>query len=142
SPQRASRTPGLLCQSPRHSTAPMQQDDQSAASESSDFPPKRLVRQLDFAAARYRGASPPAVASVALEQPPEEPLKQHSPLLPMSSPLPICRPSIPLPLYCECFASRVYCNWCNAARHDAVEAILERNPNAFRTKIGSSPYVT
>ncbi|RWW64666.1 hypothetical protein BHE74_00028087, partial [Ensete ventricosum] len=98
SPQRASRTPGLLCQSPRHSTAPMQQDDQSAASESSDFPPKRLVRQLDFAAARYRGASPPAVASVALEQPPEEPLKQHSPLLPMSSPLPICRPSIPLPM--------------------------------------------
>ncbi|RZR76509.1 hypothetical protein BHM03_00001323 [Ensete ventricosum] len=134
----------------------MQQDDQSAASESSDFPPKRLVRQLDFAAARYRGASPPAVASVALEQPPEEPLKQHSPLLPMSSPLPICRPSIPLPMFLlvHCIASVLHlgytamgatvCTNCcnNAARHDAVEAILERNPNAFRTKIGGSPYVT
>lgn len=55
--------------------------------------------------------------------------------------------------YCKCFASRVYCDGCNctncyknaeneAARHDAVEVILERSPSAFRPKIGSSPYAT
>ncbi|KAG1346720.1 putative protein tesmin/TSO1-like CXC 5 [Cocos nucifera] len=53
--------------------------------------------------------------------------------------------------YCECFASGVYCDGCNCAnccnnveneiaRHEAVEATLERNPNAFRPKIGSSPH--
>lgn len=53
--------------------------------------------------------------------------------------------------YCECFASGVYCDGCNcnnccnnveneAARRDAVEATLERNPNAFRPKIASSPH--
>ncbi|KAF3783962.1 tesmin/TSO1-like CXC 5 protein [Nymphaea thermarum] len=53
-------------------------------------------------------------------------------------------------LYCECFAAGIYCDGCNcvnccnnaeneAVRHDAVEATLERNPNAFRPKIASSP---
>lgn len=48
--------------------------------------------------------------------------------------------------YCECFASGRYCDGCNcvnccnnrgteAVRQAAVEAILERNPNAFRPKI-------
>ncbi len=48
--------------------------------------------------------------------------------------------------YCECFASGRYCEACNcvncfnnreneATRQSAVEAILERNPNAFRPKI-------
>ena len=48
--------------------------------------------------------------------------------------------------YCECFASGRYCNNCNcvncfnnreneATRQSSVEAILERNPNAFRPKI-------
>lgn len=48
--------------------------------------------------------------------------------------------------YCECFASGRYCESCNcvtclnnreneATRQSAVEAILERNPNAFRPKI-------
>ena len=48
--------------------------------------------------------------------------------------------------YCECFASGRYCEGCNCAnccnnrgheatRQAAVEAILERNPNAFRPKI-------
>ncbi|PNX92635.1 protein tesmin/TSO1-like CXC 5-like, partial [Trifolium pratense] len=52
--------------------------------------------------------------------------------------------------YCECFASGIYCDGCNcvncfnnvdneAARREAVEATLERNPNAFRPKIASSP---
>ncbi len=48
--------------------------------------------------------------------------------------------------YCECFASGRYCDNCNCincfnnresevVRQSAVEAILERNPNAFRPKI-------
>ncbi|WOK91487.1 hypothetical protein Cni_G00178 [Canna indica] len=64
-----------------------------------------------------------------------------------------CKHSRCLKLYCECFASGVYCDGCNcsnccnnaeneAARHEAIEAILERNPNAFRPKIGSSPHAT
>ncbi|KAF2304846.1 hypothetical protein GH714_039160 [Hevea brasiliensis] len=55
--------------------------------------------------------------------------------------------------YCECFASGTYCDGCNcvncynnveneAARREAVEATLERNPNAFRPKIASSPHGT
>ena len=53
--------------------------------------------------------------------------------------------------YCECFSSGVYCDGCNcvncynnveneAARREAVELTLERNPNAFRPKIASSPH--
>ncbi|XP_072966518.1 protein tesmin/TSO1-like CXC 5 [Typha angustifolia] len=62
-----------------------------------------------------------------------------------------CRHSKCLKLYCECFASGVYCDGCNctncfnnveneAARREAVDATLERNPDAFRPKIGSSPH--
>ncbi|CAL9175070.1 unnamed protein product [Musa hybrid cultivar] len=167
----------------------MEQGNRSASTSSSpDFPQKKPVRQLDFTAAMYRGATPPAAATVGLEQPPQQ--QQHPPPLPMPVPprLPVSLPSIPLPteqeslkkrlrpmyetkdgtprtkncnckhsrclkLYCECFASGVYCDGCNctnccnnveneAARHDAVEATLERNPNAFRPKIGSSPHAT
>ncbi|CAA6665990.1 unnamed protein product [Spirodela intermedia] len=62
-----------------------------------------------------------------------------------------CKNSKCLKLYCECFASGSYCgDGCNcvnchnnieneAARQEAVEATLERNPNAFRPKIASSP---
>lgn len=57
-----------------------------------------------------------------------------------------CKNSRCLKLYCECFASGRYCNACNCsncmnnkdheqARSKAIEAILERNPNAFRPKI-------
>ncbi|KAK4415455.1 protein tesmin/TSO1-like CXC 5 [Sesamum alatum] len=62
-----------------------------------------------------------------------------------------CKHSRCLKLYCECFASGTYCDGCNcvnchnnveneAARREAVEATLERNPNAFRPKIASSPH--
>ncbi|GBF97551.1 hypothetical protein Rsub_10152 [Raphidocelis subcapitata] len=57
-----------------------------------------------------------------------------------------CKNSKCLKLYCECFASGRYCDDCNclncfnnheneAVRQQAVEGILERNPNAFRPKI-------
>ncbi|KAJ8492501.1 hypothetical protein OPV22_014222 [Ensete ventricosum] len=167
----------------------MEQGNQSASTASSpDFPQKKPVRQLDFSAAMCRGATPPAAATVGLEQPPQQ--LQNLPPVPVPVPprLPVSLPSIPLPteqeslkkrlrpmyetkdgtprmkncnckhsrclkLYCECFASGVYCDGCNctnccnnveneAARHDAVEATLERNPNAFRPKIGSNPHAT
>ncbi|CAL5429177.1 unnamed protein product [Camellia sinensis] len=62
-----------------------------------------------------------------------------------------CRNSRCLKLYCECFASGIYCDGCNctnchnnvehdAARQLAVGATLERNPNAFRPKIANSPH--
>ena len=61
-----------------------------------------------------------------------------------------CKNSRCLKLYCECFASGRYCEGCNcvlcnnnkeseAVRQAAVEAILERNPNAFRPKIQARP---
>ncbi|KAI3910944.1 hypothetical protein MKW92_038001 [Papaver armeniacum] len=62
-----------------------------------------------------------------------------------------CKHSRCLKLYCECFASGVYCDGCNCtncfnnvenetSRKEAVEATLERNPNAFRAMIASSPH--
>ncbi|XP_039032639.1 protein tesmin/TSO1-like CXC 5 [Hibiscus syriacus] len=64
-----------------------------------------------------------------------------------------CKHSRCLKLYCECFASGIYCDGCNCvncynnvenetARRDAIEATLERNSNAFRPKIASSPHGT
>ncbi|KAJ8750755.1 hypothetical protein K2173_015936 [Erythroxylum novogranatense] len=64
-----------------------------------------------------------------------------------------CKHSRCLKLYCECFASGTYCDGCNcancynnveneSARREAVEATLERNPNAFRPKIAGSPHGT
>lgn len=61
-----------------------------------------------------------------------------------------CRNSRCLKLYCECFASGIYCDGCNCtncqnnsenevARKEAIGATLERNPNAFRPKIANSP---
>lgn len=57
-----------------------------------------------------------------------------------------CRNSRCLKLYCECFASGVYCFGCNCQgchnnpenddkRKRAIEQTLERNPQAFRPKI-------
>lgn len=62
-----------------------------------------------------------------------------------------CKNSRCLKLYCECFASGTYCDGCNCMnchnnsekeveRQEAITATLERNPNAFRPKIDSSPH--
>lgn len=64
-----------------------------------------------------------------------------------------CKNSRCLKLYCECFAAGIYCDGCNcvnchnnvdneAARQEAVGITLERNPNAFKPKIASSPQGT
>ncbi|RRT65461.1 hypothetical protein BHM03_00024425 [Ensete ventricosum] len=132
--------------------APMEQSVQPVASASTDFPPRKLVRQLDFTAAACCGAPPSAAVPVALD-PPQQLQQQQQQRPPWPTPDPL-RPSIPsnsVAAYCECFASGVYCDGCNcanccnnieneAARREAVEATLERNPNAFRPKIGSSPH--
>ncbi|WOL17055.1 protein tesmin/TSO1-like CXC 5 isoform X1 [Canna indica] len=146
-----------------------------AASASSGFPPKKLVGHLDFSSVR----APPAAASVSIEHNTLQSQHQQQQPLSIQSPFPVklespevrkrpiyetkggiprkkncnCKNSRCLKLYCECFASGVYCNGCNckncfnnigneAARHDAIEATLERNPNAFRPKIEGSPHAT
>ncbi|XP_052200384.1 protein tesmin/TSO1-like CXC 5 isoform X2 [Diospyros lotus] len=169
----------------------------------SDFPAKKLARQLDFTglggasaavvlpehpqqpAARPMLLPRSQVQTVTQMQPPPQPQSQQQPLLvpkQSQSPIPSIRPvksesprvrartnvevkdntpkkqkqcnckhSRCLKLYCECFASGVYCDGCNCvnchnnvendtARREAVEATLERNPNAFRPKIASSPH--
>ncbi|XVF49167.1 hypothetical protein PTKIN_Ptkin03bG0246800 [Pterospermum kingtungense] len=176
-----------------------------AQSESSDFPAKKLARQLDFTAG-FGGdsagaggvvlpehpqstqgmgvaSSSAAAAAVTQQQQQQQQIKplvvaaaQSPPLTTASSR--VVKPESPkakpranelkdgtpkkqkqcnckhsrcLKLYCECFASGIYCDGCNcvncynnveneAARRDAIEATLERNPNAFRPKIASSPH--
>ncbi|KAL0372129.1 UNVERIFIED_CONTAM: protein tesmin/TSO1-like CXC 5 [Sesamum calycinum] len=62
-----------------------------------------------------------------------------------------CKNSRCLKLYCECFAAGSYCDNCNcinchnkkeheADRKGSIDAILERNPNAFTPKIANSPH--
>ncbi|XP_059634953.1 protein tesmin/TSO1-like CXC 5 isoform X2 [Cornus florida] len=167
----------------------------------SDFPGKRLARQLDFTG--FGGASsatvvlpehpqhpathplpPPTQPQTSAQmQPPLQQLQlmptqsqtPHPPIRPVKPESPRtrtkqnaeakdgtpkkqkqqkqcnCKHSRCLKLYCECFASGIYCDGCNcvnchnnveneAARREAVEATLERNPNAFRPKIGNSPH--
>eukprot|EP01096_Ripella_sp_DP13-Kostka_P008563 TRINITY_DN3187_c0_g3_i1.p1 TRINITY_DN3187_c0_g3~~TRINITY_DN3187_c0_g3_i1.p1 ORF type:complete len:605 (+),score=204.46 TRINITY_DN3187_c0_g3_i1:99-1817(+) len=61
-----------------------------------------------------------------------------------------CKNSKCLKLYCECFAAGVFCDGCNCcnchntAEHAnivqrAIAITLDRNPNAFKPKISSSP---
>ncbi|XP_076950734.1 protein tesmin/TSO1-like CXC 5 [Bidens hawaiensis] len=103
------------------------------------------------------------VATTLQQQPPIRPMKLESPKARPRQNVEIkdgtpkkqrqcnCKHSRCLKLYCECFASGVYCDGCNCvnchnnvenepARREAVETTLERNPNAFRPKIASSPH--
>ncbi|KAD3067895.1 hypothetical protein E3N88_35775 [Mikania micrantha] len=101
--------------------------------------------------------------TTTLQQPPIRPVKIESPKARPRQNVEIkdgtpkklkqcnCKHSRCLKLYCECFASGIYCDGCNCvnchnnvdnepARREAVETTLERNPNAFRSKIASSPH--
>ncbi|XP_049876230.1 protein lin-54 homolog isoform X2 [Pectinophora gossypiella] len=60
-----------------------------------------------------------------------------------------CTKSQCLKLYCDCFANGEFCNCCNCInchnnldneelRQQAIRGCLDRNPNAFRPKIGKS----
>ncbi|XP_057505977.1 protein tesmin/TSO1-like CXC 5 [Actinidia eriantha] len=158
----------------------------------SDFPAKKLARQLDFTV--FSSASAAVVLPDHPQQSPGKPTppqpqptpQQQLLSTPKQSQLPLhsirpvkpesprarartsvevkdgtpkkqkhcnCKHSRCLKLYCECFAAGIYCDGCNcvnchnnveneAARREAVEATLERNPNAFRPKIDGSPHGT
>ncbi|KAG4992075.1 protein tesmin/TSO1-like CXC 5 isoform X1 [Glycine soja] len=134
-------------------------------------PAKKLARQLDFTGAPEHPqlSQPPQLPVAVLPlQPqapharvgkPESPKSRSRPNFEIKDATPKkqkqcnCKHSKCLKLYCECFASGIYCDGCNcvncfnnveneAARREAVEATLERNPNAFRPKIASSPHGT
>ncbi|KAA8523128.1 hypothetical protein F0562_009551 [Nyssa sinensis] len=181
------------------------QSDTPVSTVTSDFPAKKLARQLDFTGfggasatvvlpehpqqpATHTPPTPPqaqTITQMPLPQPQPQPQPQLL-MMPLQSqaPHPSVRPVRPesprarprqnvevkdgtpkkqkqcnckhsrcLKLYCECFASGIYCDGCNcvnchnnveneAARREAVEATLERNPNAFRPKIANSPHGT
>ncbi|KAB2024227.1 hypothetical protein ES319_D06G073400v1 [Gossypium barbadense] len=141
-------------------------------SDRAGLPAKKLARQLDFTAGFGGGssggvvlpehpqstqemavASSSAVAAAVTQQQQQQQIK---PQMVATSPVAAAQPppfttASSRVMYCECFASGVYCDGCNcvncynnveneAARRDAIEATLERNPNAFRPKIASSPH--
>ncbi|XP_077211443.1 protein tesmin/TSO1-like CXC 5 [Tasmannia lanceolata] len=133
---------------------------QSVEALGSVFPPKKLARQLDFTAFCATSAAAAAVVFEPLQPmvvKPESPISRPQPSFEIKDGTPKkqkqcnCKNSRCLKLYCECFASGVYCDGCNCvncynnvenetARHEAIETTLERNPNAFRPKIASSPH--
>ncbi|XP_010098085.2 protein tesmin/TSO1-like CXC 6 isoform X1 [Morus notabilis] len=64
-----------------------------------------------------------------------------------------CKQTKCLKLYCECFASGIYCNGCKCVdchnnieneseRRATVKNILERNPNAFKPKLTNNSPIT
>ncbi|CAJ2636807.1 unnamed protein product [Trifolium pratense] len=127
-------------------------------------PPQQLLQQMTVMTQKPVAGSPlpPPQPMIGLQHSsvrvgkPESPKPKSRPNFDMKEGTPKkqkqcnCKHSKCLKLYCECFASGIYCDGCNcvncfnnvdneAARREAVEATLERNPNAFRPKIASSP---
>ncbi|XP_076885007.1 protein tesmin/TSO1-like CXC 5 [Bidens hawaiensis] len=125
-------------------------------------PPQQLQAQLQ-PIPMMPGMQQGHVATTIQQQPPIRPMKLESPKAwprqnveikdgtPKKQKQCNCKHSRCLKLYCECFASGIYCDGCNCvnchnnvenepARREAVETTLERNPNAFRPKIASSPH--
>ncbi|XP_022893371.1 protein tesmin/TSO1-like CXC 5 isoform X2 [Olea europaea var. sylvestris] len=147
-----------------------QQLEATPVETATDISARKPARQLDFSGGALTSAS---VTMMEHHQPQQIPKPSHPPqqpqlvkprqlpkppqlqpqmvLMSMQQPPPSSHPSARPVVYCECFASGVYCDGCNcvnchnnveneAARSEAVEATLERNPNAFRPKIASSPH--
>lgn len=132
---------------------------QPAPTQQEDHPARKPVRQLDFTS-MYGG---PSTSTDSSARPGPANMKNGSPRASRMRPALDtkegtpkkckqcnCKNSRCLKLYCECFASGTYCDGCNCVnccnnvenetvRQEAVEATLERNPNAFRPKIASSP---
>ncbi|KAJ8751236.1 hypothetical protein K2173_016417 [Erythroxylum novogranatense] len=130
--------------------------------------PKKLARQLDFTSQPPppKKSEPQTMLQLQPHRIPHPvqklPLPQESPVSRPRSNIEVkdctpkkakqcnCKHSRCLKLYCECFTASVYCNGCNCtnchnneenerSRNEAIGVILERNPNAFRPKIASSP---
>ncbi|KAG0553744.1 hypothetical protein M758_12G036500 [Ceratodon purpureus] len=134
------------------------------AASASEPARKAVPRQLDFTSA-YGG---PLASSESPHRSNQSSIKHSSPRRPVARPRSAlegkegtpkkckqcnCKNSRCLKLYCECFASGTYCDGCNCVnccnnsehevvRQEAVEATLERNPNAFRPKIANSPGIS
>ncbi|KAF7813850.1 protein tesmin/TSO1-like CXC 5 isoform X1 [Senna tora] len=138
---------------PEHPQSPLQPQSQAVAQ--SQPQPRPLTQQ----SVAVMPAAPQTPLSSARVGKPESPKSKSRPNFDMKEITPKkqkqcnCKHSKCLKLYCECFASGIYCDGCNcvncynnveneAARREAVEATLERNPNAFRPKIASSPHAT
>uniref|UniRef100_A0A6N2KM82 CRC domain-containing protein n=1 Tax=Salix viminalis TaxID=40686 RepID=A0A6N2KM82_SALVM len=144
-------TQGVLPDHPQSQPPPLQKSPllvspAAAQSQSQSQPQSQLQLQ-------------PQVVEIQVEpqqQQQQQPVRAVKPESPKSIPIPNtelkdgtpkkqrqcnCKHSRCLKLYCECFASGTYCDGL-AARREAVEATLERNPNAFRPKIASSPHGT
>ncbi|MCO5557968.1 hypothetical protein L7F22_011542 [Adiantum nelumboides] len=132
---------------------------QSTPAQQEEHPARKPVRQLDFTT-MYDGTHS-SIAETSVQpttvkssSPPRAPRMRSTfeskEGTPKKSKQCNCKNSRCLKLYCECFASGTYCDGCNCLnccnnvenesfRKEAVEATLERNPNAFRPKIASSP---
>ncbi|KAI5079934.1 hypothetical protein GOP47_0005413 [Adiantum capillus-veneris] len=132
---------------------------QATPASQEEHPARKPVRQLDFTS-MYDGTHS-SIAETSVQpttikssSPPRAPRMRSTFESKEGTPKKCkqcnCKNSRCLKLYCECFASGTYCDGCNcvnccnnveneAFRKEAVEATLERNPNAFRPKIASSP---
>ncbi|XP_060522430.1 protein lin-54 homolog isoform X2 [Cylas formicarius] len=91
------------------------------------------------------GVSPPAPAGAANDTADPNGIRPRKPCN--------CTKSQCLKLYCDCFANGEFCFMCNCMncfnnleneehRNRAIKACLERNPNAFRPKIGKAKDTT
>uniref|UniRef100_A0A1J3GTG6 Protein tesmin/TSO1-like CXC 6 n=3 Tax=Noccaea caerulescens TaxID=107243 RepID=A0A1J3GTG6_NOCCA len=138
-------------------------------SQSNKAPVTSISSPAATATQPITGQGQSITATVVTPIPPSQshaPIRIPKPESPKSKPRPVveardgtpqkkkqcnCKHSRCLKLYCECFASGAYCDGCNCvncfnnvenepARREAVESTLERNPNAFRPKIASSPH--
>lgn len=120
---------------PMGMNAPMNGRPTSAAGASHVFTTPTPAARRISQAQRASLISPPVLAGTT---PAANPANRRNPCN--------CKKSRCLKLYCECFAGGNYCEGCNCvncsnnrasepARQEAVEATLERNPNAFRAKI-------
>ncbi|KAK9837662.1 hypothetical protein WJX74_002432 [Apatococcus lobatus] len=146
--------PAVLGQLTQHSAElPPMRTQSAATAQQQQQQPAADSAQMRSQPAGFSGASAPGIqnfANVLLASPARRPSTNTPSRRPPSAGAPRkhcnCKNSRCLKLYCECFASGRYCDGCNcvnccnnreneSVRQSAVEAILERNPNAFRPKI-------
>ncbi|XP_024357760.2 protein tesmin/TSO1-like CXC 5 [Physcomitrium patens] len=128
------------------------------AASASEPARKAVPRQLDFTSAYGSPSQSPHRSPSIKHSSPRRPVSRSRSALDGKDGTPKkckqcnCKNSRCLKLYCECFASGTYCDGCNCVnccnnsehevvRQEAVEATLERNPNAFRPKIANSPRI-
>ncbi|KAJ6381831.1 hypothetical protein OIU77_030486 [Salix suchowensis] len=146
-------TQGVLPNHPQSQLSPMVVTPLSAQCQLQPHPQPQPQVVSILVSPQQQTQQQPAVRVVKPESPKSRPNAELKDGTPKKQKQCNCKHSRCLKLYCECFASGTYCDGCNcvncynnveneAARREAVEATLERNPNAFRPKIASSPHGT